>query len=144
MYISLWENSRGHPDNVSFMQFSTKIDGFEQKDSQGFENSYNSYEQYPLEKFFIFTIYRNYTLALRLSAIFFITFQYYKNQCKQMIYCAEMYSQYMKQYIYLHSMEDNMGHGTIKSSLRSNILVFTTSIVSILVKNYTYQIYLQP
>ena len=64
MYISLWENSRGPPDNVSFMQFSTKIDGFEQKDSQGFENSYNSYEQYPLEKFFIFTIYQNYTLAL--------------------------------------------------------------------------------
>ena len=64
MYISLWENSRGHPDNVIFMQFSTKIDGFEQKDSQGFENSYNSYEQYPLEKFFIFTIYQNYTLAL--------------------------------------------------------------------------------
>jgi len=30
--------SRGHPDNNSFMQFSTKIDGFEQKDSQGFEN----------------------------------------------------------------------------------------------------------
>ena len=47
------------------MQFSTKIDGFEQKDSQGFENSYNSYEQYPLENFFIFTIYQNYTLALR-------------------------------------------------------------------------------
>ena len=47
------------------MQFSTKIDGFEQKDSHGFENSYNSYyEQYPLEKFFIFTIYQNYTLAL--------------------------------------------------------------------------------
>ena len=60
----IWENSRGHPDNISFMQFSTKIDGFEQKDSQGFENSYNSYEQYPLEKFFIFTIYQNYTLAL--------------------------------------------------------------------------------
>ena len=56
MYISLWENSRGHPDNISFMQFSTKIDGFEQKDSQGFENSYNynSYEQYPLEKIFNF------------------------------------------------------------------------------------------
>ena len=64
MYISLWENYRGHPDNISFMQFSTKIDGFEQKDSQRFENSYNSYEQYPLEKFFIFTIYQNYTLAL--------------------------------------------------------------------------------
>ena len=65
MYISLWENYRGHPDNISFMQFSTKIDGFERKDSQGFENSYNSYEQYPLEKFFIFTIYQNYTLALK-------------------------------------------------------------------------------
>ena len=63
VHISM-ENSRGHPDNVSFMQFSTKIDGFEQKDSQGFENSYNSYEQYPLEKFFIFTIYQKYTLAL--------------------------------------------------------------------------------
>ena len=58
MYISLWENSRGHPDNISVMQFSTKIDGFEQNDSQGFENSYNSYEQYPLENFFIFTIYQ--------------------------------------------------------------------------------------
>ena len=69
MYISLWENSRGHPNNVSFMQFSTKIDGFEQKVSQGFENSYNSYEQYPLEKFFIFTIYQNYTLAVRLYGI---------------------------------------------------------------------------
>ena len=71
MYISLWENSRGHPDNISFMQFSTKIDGFEQKDSQGFENSYNSYEQYPLEKFFIFTIYQNYTLALSLQDLFY-------------------------------------------------------------------------
>ena len=70
MYISLWENSRGHPDNVSFMQFSTKIDGFEQKDSQGFENSYNSYEQYPLEKFLIFTIYQNYTLALIIANVF--------------------------------------------------------------------------
>ena len=63
VHISMGEFS-GHPDNVSFMQFSTKIDGFEQKYSQGFENSYNSYEQYPLEKFFIFTIYQNYTLAL--------------------------------------------------------------------------------
>ena len=51
------------------MQFSTKIDGFEQRDSQGFENSYNSYEQYPLEKFFIFTIYQNYTLALRRAEV---------------------------------------------------------------------------
>ena len=73
MYISLWENSRGHPDNISFMQFSTKIDGFEQKDSQGFENSYNSYEQYPLEKFLIFTIYQNYTLALSMPTNMFST-----------------------------------------------------------------------
>ena len=72
MYISLWENSRGHPDNISFMQFSTKIDGFEQKDSQGFENSYNSYEQYPLEKFFIFTIYQNYTLALMCQVMVYL------------------------------------------------------------------------
>ena len=56
------------------MQFSTKIDGFEQKDSQGFENSYNSYEQYPLEKFFIFTIYQNYTLALSKSAFILMYF----------------------------------------------------------------------
>ena len=68
MYISLWENYRGHPDN---------IDGFEQKDSQGFENSYNSYEQYPLEKFFIFTIYQNYTLALSTYfIIFWLLFRY--------------------------------------------------------------------
>ena len=74
LYISLWENSRGHPDNVSFMQFSTKIDGLEQKDSQGFENSYNSYEQYPLEKFLIFTIYQNYTLALISFSFFFLRY----------------------------------------------------------------------
>ena len=77
MYISLWENSHGHPDNVSFMQFSTKIGGFEQKDSQGFENSYNSYEQYPLEKFFIFTIYQNYTLALTWGIVLFKLFYYF-------------------------------------------------------------------
>ena len=64
MYISLWENSRGHPDNVSFMQFSTKKMVSNKKIHRAFENSYNSYEQYPLEKFLIFTIYQNYTLAL--------------------------------------------------------------------------------
>ena len=81
MYISLWENSRGHPDNVSFMQFSTKIDGFEQKDSQGFENSYNSYEQYPLEKFLIFTIYQNYTLALTLVTEVLLSASLLQCQC---------------------------------------------------------------
>ena len=37
VHISMGEFSGAsrHPDNVSFMQFSTKIDGFEQKDSQG-------------------------------------------------------------------------------------------------------------
>ena len=59
------------------MQFSTKIDGFEQKDSQGFENSYNSYEQCPLEKFFIFTIYQNYTLALMENWASFMFFDKY-------------------------------------------------------------------
>ena len=55
--------------DFTFMQFSTKIDGFQQKDSQDFENSYNSYEQYPLEKYFIFTIYQNYTLALNCNPL---------------------------------------------------------------------------
>ena len=44
----------GIPIDISFMQFSTQIDGFEQNDSQGFENSYNSYEQYPITEFFHF------------------------------------------------------------------------------------------
>ena len=86
MYISLWDNSRGHPDNISFMQFSTKIDGFEQNDSQGFENSYNYYEQYPLENFFHFHhlpklyfgfnifIKGMFTRAVRFSRIFYQKF----------------------------------------------------------------------
>ena len=88
MYISLWENYRGHPDNISFMQFSTKIDGFEQKESQGFENSYNSYEQYPLEKFFIFTIYQNYTLALSHREFPHLV-QNRKYICRRNIWCIQ-------------------------------------------------------
>ena len=68
VHISMGIILGGIPINncfITFMQFSTKIDDFEQKDSQGFENSDNSYEQYPLEKFLIFTIYQNYTWALR-------------------------------------------------------------------------------
>ena len=42
MYITLWQNFRGHPQNVSFMQSFQEINGFRQKDSQGFYNSYNS------------------------------------------------------------------------------------------------------
>ena len=49
------------------MQFSQKIDGVWQKDSQGFSNSYKVlYKQNPFEKFLIFTIYQNYTLALNI------------------------------------------------------------------------------
>ena len=65
VHISMGEFSGASRWFFCFMQFSTKIDGFEQSDSQGFENSYNSYEQYLLEKFLIFTIYQNYTLALK-------------------------------------------------------------------------------
>ena len=69
MYISLWELfSGGIPQKINVIvlcNFLRKIDGFEEKDSQGFENWYNSYEQYPLENIFIFTIYQNYTLALK-------------------------------------------------------------------------------
>ena len=32
-----WQNFQEHPENVSFMQFSQKIDGFRQKDSQDLE-----------------------------------------------------------------------------------------------------------
>ena len=35
LYITLLE-LLGHPDNISFMQFSQKIYGFRQKGSQGF------------------------------------------------------------------------------------------------------------
>ena len=44
----------GIPIILVLCNCSTKIDGFEQKDSQGFENSYNSYEQYPLDEIFNF------------------------------------------------------------------------------------------
>ena len=36
MYITLWDKFSGHPENVSVKQISSKIDGFRQKDSQGF------------------------------------------------------------------------------------------------------------
>ena len=65
MYITLWYNFRGHPENVSFMQFSQKIDGFRQKRFTGLFELIQFYKQNPLEKFFIFTIYQNYTLALK-------------------------------------------------------------------------------
>ena len=36
MYITLWENFGGHPENVSFMQVSQNVNGFRQNNSQGF------------------------------------------------------------------------------------------------------------
>ena len=46
------------------MQFSQKSNGFRQNDSQCLIELIQLYKQNPLEKFFIFTIYQNYTLAL--------------------------------------------------------------------------------
>ena len=43
MYISLWELFSGHPDNNSFMHFLRLV-----SNKKIFENSYNSYEQYPI------------------------------------------------------------------------------------------------
>ena len=50
---------RGHPKNVSFINAIFSKYGFRQNVSHGF------YKQNPLEKIIIFTIYQNYTLALR-------------------------------------------------------------------------------
>ena len=52
MYITLWWNFRGHPENFIFLPFSQNIDGFRQNNSQGLEN------------FFIFSIDQNYRLPL--------------------------------------------------------------------------------
>ena len=49
----------GHPESVSFMQFSQNIGVFRQNESQDFENSYN--KQNP------FDIYQNYTVAFKLN-----------------------------------------------------------------------------
>ena len=46
------------------MQFSQKIDEFQTKTVTGLLELVQLYKQNPLEKFFIFTIYQNYTLAL--------------------------------------------------------------------------------
>ena len=47
------------------MQFSQNIDGFWQNDSQELLELVQLNKQNPLEKFFIFIIYQNYTLALK-------------------------------------------------------------------------------
>ena len=57
MYITLWQNFRGHPENVSFMQFAIFT---------GLLELIQLYKQNQLEKFLIFTIYQNYTLAFKM------------------------------------------------------------------------------
>ena len=52
----------GIPKIFSFMQFSQKIDGFWQNIHRAFRTHTTLYKQNPLEKFFLFTIYQNYTL----------------------------------------------------------------------------------
>ena len=64
VHNSMVEFSGASRNFVSFMQFSQKIDGFRQKFSQGLLELVQLYKQNPLEKFFISTIYQNYTLAL--------------------------------------------------------------------------------
>ena len=50
--------------NLTFLQFSQKINAFRQKRLTGLLELIQLYQQNPLEKIFIFTIYQNYTLAL--------------------------------------------------------------------------------
>ena len=55
----------GNPKMLSFMQFSQNIDGFTQMIHRAFIlELIQLYKQNPLEKFFIFIIYQNNTLAL--------------------------------------------------------------------------------
>ena len=64
VHISMGIILGGHPDNNSFMQFSTKIDGFEQKDSPGLWELVQLLWTIPIREIFHFHIYQNYTLAL--------------------------------------------------------------------------------
>ena len=50
MYISLWDNLGGHPENVSFMQFSQNIDGFRQNEFTRLLELIQLCKQNPLEK----------------------------------------------------------------------------------------------
>ena len=54
VHISMGRILGGIPIILVLCNFLMKIDGFEQKDSQGFENSYNSYETIPIREIFNF------------------------------------------------------------------------------------------
>ena len=65
MYITMWKNFRGHPEKCLVLcNFLRKLYGFRQKRFTGLLELTKLYKQNPLEKFFIFTIYQIYTLAL--------------------------------------------------------------------------------
>ena len=59
----------GHPENVCFMQFFSENWWFQTRRFTGLLELVQLYKQYPLEKFLIFTIYQNYTLALTLKRL---------------------------------------------------------------------------
>ena len=65
---------RGHPENVSFLQFPQNIDGSDKMIYRALELML-LYKQNSLENFFIFYIYQNYTLAL-INIFFFLTAQH--------------------------------------------------------------------
>ena len=59
MYITLWYNFRGHPENYSFMQFLKILIVSDKMIHRAFRTHIQLYKQNPLEKIFIFTIYQN-------------------------------------------------------------------------------------
>ena len=60
MYINLWYNFWGHPNNFS-PQLSQNIDGFKNSDKM-IHKAFKTHKTHTI--CFIFTIYQNYTLAL--------------------------------------------------------------------------------
>ena len=74
VHISMGEIIGGIPIILVLCNFLRKLMVFEQKDSQGFENSYNSYETIPIREIFSFSPFtKNYTLALRMSKSVYYT-----------------------------------------------------------------------
>ena len=68
VHISMGEFSGGIPIMLVLCNFLRKLMVSNKKIHRALRtHTYNSYEQYPLDKFFIFTIYQNYTLALTKS-----------------------------------------------------------------------------
>ena len=64
MYITLWENFREHSEIFCFYAIFSENLWFQTKRFTGLLELIQLYKRNPLEKFFIFTIYQNYTLAL--------------------------------------------------------------------------------